>query len=616
MTVKLSQQKISRLLKYYFAGMTQPAIAQKVVTDQSTISLYAKRFSERAAEIGLLAAAKEYNMKEVSELRNLSVEMQKYNLTTEDAREGVGIIKAFSKLGVPTDQHTKLIQVAKKIDNPGFINASLELVRIEEKEKISYEEAITKYQAILSQLPLKKNELTRTKTQLNSLNRFTTEKERELNNVNTQLKQMQETARVEREDLEQDYEARRQQLQVQQEEVEDVAQVKAELSEDNLDIATMIKLVNEYSHGTQQIDGIVIRKAIEKHHSIEQSKEVLKHEKALLEEGNSQLNKQNSDLMSDNAKITTANEVVDKSLVEKRLEFNTLTLAISRQGAQYELFQGFMAMLVGSPSVKGPIESLMASLQMIKRSAWYSPKTTKEWMGLFVRKVFGDYLQSFKCDRCGCRFMVSKGTNKAYISYWYQCPACYSSRDVKPDYSFLEALVPGKQLPNIYNAELLLTQNTILKPFRSLLPVPCIVCGELITNWTEDEVKRVATGLGWGHTDCLNTSLGKTKQLELVHEHFPKIEENEELEPLKAFYKVKCEICGEPIQEWTEKNINNAVKEYGWAHNQCWQSDIGIKKIADKMVQILRREPDKPQAEKEQPVNKLTWPLRDGKIIK
>ena len=77
--------------------MTQPAIAEKVGTDQSTISLYSKRFSERAAEIGLLEAAKEYNMyNEIGELRNLSVEMQKYNLTTEDAREGVGIIKLSS----------------------------------------------------------------------------------------------------------------------------------------------------------------------------------------------------------------------------------------------------------------------------------------------------------------------------------------------------------------------------------------------------------------------------------------------------------------------------------------------------------------------------------------
>ena len=610
MTVKISEPKITKLLKYFFAGLTQPAIAQKVGTDQSTISLYGKRFSERAAEIGLLEAAKEYNVyEEVRELRNLSVELQQLNLTTEDALDGVWIIKDFNRLRVPRDQHTKLIQVAKKIDNPGFINASLELVRIEEREKISYEEAITKYQAILSQLPLKKNELTRTQTQLNSLNRSTTEKERELNNVNTQLKQMQETASVEREDLERDYKARRQQLQVQQEEVEAVAQVKAELSEDNLDIAIMVKLVNEYSHGTQQIDGIVIRKAIEEHHSIEQSKEALKHEKALLEEGNSQLNKQNSDLKSDNTRITTAVKVVDKSLIEKRLEYSKLTLTIMRQGSQYELFQGFMAMLVNSPSVKGPIESLMASLQMIRRSGWYSSKTTKEWMGLFVSKVFGDYLQSFKCDRCGCRFMVSKGTNKAYISYWYQCPGCHSSSNVKSDYSFLKALVPDKQLSNIYHAELLLTQNTILKPFKSLLAVPCIVCGELIANWTEDEVKRAATGLGWGHTDCLNTSLGKTKQLELVHEHFPKIEENEELEPLKAFYKVKCEICGEPIQEWTEKNINNAVKEYGWAHNQCWQSEVGIKKMVDKVAQILKGEQEESRVEQEQPVINLTWPL-------
>ena len=388
-----------------------------------------------------------------------------------------------------------------------------------------------------------------------------------------------------------------------------MAQVKAELSEDNLDIATMVKLVNEYSYGTQQIDGMVIRKAIEEHHSIEQSKEVLKHEKALLEEGNSQLNKQNSDLKSDNTRITTAVKVVDKSLIEKRLEYSKLTLTIMRQGSQYELFQGFMAMLVNSPSVKGPIESLMASLQMIRRSGWYSPKTTKEWMGLFVSKVFGDYLQSFTCNRCGCRFMVSKGTIKGYISYWYQCPACFSSSDVKPDYSFLKALVPDKQLSNIYHAELLLTQNVILKPFRVLLAVPCIVCGELITNWTEDKVKRIATGLGWGHTDCLNTSLGRTKQLELVHEHFPKMEENEELEPLKAFLKIKCQICGEPIQEWTEKNITNAVKEFGWAHNQCWQSEVGIKKMVDKVAQILKGEQEESRVEQEQPVINLTWPL-------
>ena len=57
---------------------------------------------------------------EVSRLRNLSVEMQKYNLTTEDALHGIRIEKAFDKLGVATDQHIKLIQVCKKINDPGL----------------------------------------------------------------------------------------------------------------------------------------------------------------------------------------------------------------------------------------------------------------------------------------------------------------------------------------------------------------------------------------------------------------------------------------------------------------------------------------------------------------
>ena len=88
MTVKISQQKITRLFKYYFAGMTQPDIAKKLNIDQSSVSLYAKRFSERAAEVGLLAAAEEYGVyKEVSELRNLSVELHQLNLTTEDAKK-------------------------------------------------------------------------------------------------------------------------------------------------------------------------------------------------------------------------------------------------------------------------------------------------------------------------------------------------------------------------------------------------------------------------------------------------------------------------------------------------------------------------------------------------
>jgi len=531
MTVKLSQQKISRLLKYYFAGMTQPAIAQKLGIDQSSVSLYAKRFSERAAMIGLLEAAKEYNVcNEIGELRNLSVEMQKYNLTTEDAREGVGIIKAFSKLDVPTDQHTKLIQVAKKIDNPGFINASLELVRIEEKEKISYEEAITKYQAILSQLPLKQNELTRTQTQLNSLHRSTTEKERELNNVNTQLKQVQENTRVKRESLELDYEAKRQQLQVIQEEVEAVAQVKTELKKDDLDIETFAIIVKEYRSGTGQIQGMLIRRDMEKHHSLKKSNEALTNEVAIQNQEYARLKSKNSELNQNNDRIIAGTEENEKRFQDGSFKLDQLLMKINRYSRQYALFQGFLAMIGNSPSASRPIESLINSLQMIMRSGWYTSRTEKEWMGLFVQRVFGDYLQSFRCDHCGgSRFMISRGTNMAYKYYQPHCPVCHYSSWVKSDDSFLRAMVSEEQRENVYKAELLMKDNAILKPFKVLVDIPCEVCHQQVKDWTEDKVIKFATGLGWAHEECRKTFTGVMAQLGLVSKYIPKIEEKPSL---------------------------------------------------------------------------------------
>lgn len=526
MTVKLSQQKISRLLKYYFAGMTQPAIAQKVGTDQSTISLYSKRFSERAAEIGLLEAAKEYQVySEVSRLRNLSVEMQKYNLTTEDALHGIRIEKAFDKLGVATDQHIKLIQVCKKINDPGFIDATLKLVRIEAECNISYEEAVAKYDTAVSQLPAKQNEMTQLQAKLDSLGSTLSERNEELQRIDTEVERTQKEAETKKASLEQEYKARRKQLEVKQQEIEDVAQLKAELSKDNLDIATLVKVVKEYRHGTQQVNGILVRRAIEEHYSLGKAIDANNNEIALQHKEHTQLKKQNSELKSDNTRITASNKIVDKSLYEKRFEYSKLTLAVMEQRSQYELFQGFLTMLVNSPSVNRPIESLISSLQQIMRSGWYSPRTQKQWMDLFVQRVFGDYLHSFRCNECGSRFMIGEATNKRYSNYSIQCPCCHCSSWVKPDDSFLRAMVAEDQLMNIYHARSMMEENAILRPFKVLPTTPCNICGKPITDWTEDEVKRLAAGLGWGHKDCWNTFLGKIKQIALVGEYIPKIEE-------------------------------------------------------------------------------------------
>jgi len=76
-------------MRLYFSGQPQTRIAKSVKVDQSTISLYASQFADRAREIGLLSAGKEFGVyNEVEALRSLSVELSKSSLTTEEAKEG------------------------------------------------------------------------------------------------------------------------------------------------------------------------------------------------------------------------------------------------------------------------------------------------------------------------------------------------------------------------------------------------------------------------------------------------------------------------------------------------------------------------------------------------
>jgi predicted transcriptional regulator len=84
MTVRLSPHKITKMMRYYFSGLSESEAAAKLGIDQSTVSLYVSRFKNRANEIGLVAAGKEFMvLNEVDSLRSLSVELSKAGLTVE-----------------------------------------------------------------------------------------------------------------------------------------------------------------------------------------------------------------------------------------------------------------------------------------------------------------------------------------------------------------------------------------------------------------------------------------------------------------------------------------------------------------------------------------------------
>lgn len=275
----------------------------------------------------------------------------------------------------------------------------------------------------------------------------------------------------------------------------------------------------------QKVDGLRIRKAIEKHGSLEKAIEALRDERSLLEDGNYQLKKENLELEQTKAKRTSEIKHIDNSLEGKRLEFSQLYLNMMTHSRQYELFQGFLAMIGSSPSATGSIKALIASLQELVGSGWNTSKSDEELRTLFVRRVFGDHLKSFQCELCGSRFIVNPGPNKIHIRSSHECPECHWSHKVKPDDSFLKAMVSEEQLGNTYLVEPLIKEFTILRPFKVLIDIPCEVCGKPISELTEDEVKRGATGLGWAHKDCWNTLLGGLKQLEYMGKYFLEMEE-------------------------------------------------------------------------------------------
>ncbi len=510
MSVKLSRLKITKMFRYYFAGLTQTLIAQKLGVDQSTISLYAKEFNEKAAKIGLLETAKEYGVyTEVNELRNLAVELHNKNQTPEETRIGINIYYSFNKLKVPTEHHLQLIQVCKRINDPAFVSAAVEVSKLEKGKGISCEEAVPYLENVYTQIQTKKKEFEQIQVKFNSLTRSVKQVESEFGNSVSKHNRFKENAKAEREKLERDYQARTKQWQVFDEELKAVAFIKQELAKDGLDIPTFEVIVKEYRDGTGQIDGQEMIRDIQKHQSLKKS---LKAQSIELSNKKQETVRSRNELLGVvnlNAEVVASLEQNKKDCEASSLESAQLHLNIKGMKQQIELFEGFIGVLKNSPSAKGPIESLTGILYQQKRQRWYSTKSLEQKMELFIKTVFGDFLQSYQCQKCGSKFMVARGTKSGSQSFYTYCPVCRSLSEVKPDDSFLRAFVSEEGLEDIRTAESLAIQNEqmgkalrVLFPFHKLLERPCEGCHQIITDWDQMKVEDIVPGLVWRHKWC------------------------------------------------------------------------------------------------------------------
>jgi len=251
MTVPLSPHKASKILRDYFHGLPQTRLAKDTGVDQSSISHYASRFKEMAAEYGLTAAAKEYRvMNEVESLRSLSVELYKSKLTVDEARQGHDIAKAFLKLGISQEQHHNLVEICQKVADSGFVEAALQLSQIETQTGMSYNQVMSNFNNALNQLPHLEGNIAEAKVDLKAVSDRVLRTKQELACQEEYLKKYQHEVKAKKSQLEKELSARMKQLEVDKKEVEEAATLKAECIKKGINIKTLLKLAKEFQHGS------------------------------------------------------------------------------------------------------------------------------------------------------------------------------------------------------------------------------------------------------------------------------------------------------------------------------------------------------------------------------
>jgi predicted transcriptional regulator len=247
MTVRVSTHKVSRIMRLYFKGLPQANIAVRAGVDQSTVSTYASRFKDRADEVGLLAAGKEFDVyNEVDGLRSLSVELAKADITVGEAKQGIKIIRAFTKLGVSPNRHAALVRVCKEVDNPRFVQAALKLAKLEAESKLTYEEAISRFENAIRELPQAEQRVKQARSELTSLNDHADRKKHEVNNLEAYMARLQNEANTRKVSLDQELAMKMDKAKVKEKEIEELATLKKELGKKTLDLQTLMRLAEEF----------------------------------------------------------------------------------------------------------------------------------------------------------------------------------------------------------------------------------------------------------------------------------------------------------------------------------------------------------------------------------
>jgi hypothetical protein len=177
---------------------------------------------------------------------------------------------------------------------------------------------------------------------------------------------------------------------------------------------------------TKAVDYAKLNEAVEKFGSLQKANAKLETDRLALEKNNAQLKQENENLMANRNSLAEQVEGLKDTVKSYHGQLQSLTNQVKVHSYQYELFCGFMAMVTESPSVTDSINTLVVSFQKLKEPGWYLPENADEMRSLFIRTVMGDYLNCFRCDVCGVKFITNKKPKDIFLGNGYYCPVCHN----------------------------------------------------------------------------------------------------------------------------------------------------------------------------------------------
>jgi DNA-directed RNA polymerase subunit RPC12/RpoP len=203
----------------------------------------------------------------------------------------------------------------------------------------------------------------------------------------------------------------------------------------------------------QEVDGFRLKQAVQEFGSLQKANNSLQTQKKMLEADISALTKNIDAKGKARAKCIDDLNHLDKTIEERKRNLDDLEKAFRkyRQDVdefiannkqfllQYQMVEGFVAMLQTSPSAEESIRELATNIIIIGEAIWKFSAEPDKLRRLFVETVLGDHLHCYRCDRCEIKFIANKKSQSVITGY--HCPNCGFLSSAKPDDTFVKAML-------------------------------------------------------------------------------------------------------------------------------------------------------------------------------